>query len=171
MVRHVSGQVRIMLTEYYVEVPEAKSGKNRLHLDLVVDDLEASAAEIEALGGRWLEPGNTPQPTAIMAILMTARCTNARSRSTPARSGFGPGAVVDRGSEHGHVDQVADGVRQEQQDEPRQPGDGDRRPERSPDAQAFPATRDTAVARCRRSARRGPLAAGPAGDPRRDGRS
>ena len=40
-------------------VPEAKAGKNRLHLDLIVEDLDKATAEIEALGGRWLEPGNT----------------------------------------------------------------------------------------------------------------
>jgi predicted enzyme related to lactoylglutathione lyase len=47
------------LTIGFQRVPEAKVGKNRLHLDLIVDDLEKSTAEIEALGGRWLEPGNT----------------------------------------------------------------------------------------------------------------
>jgi predicted enzyme related to lactoylglutathione lyase len=43
----------------FQRVPEAKSGKNRLHLDLFVDDLDEVTAEIEELGGRWLEPGNT----------------------------------------------------------------------------------------------------------------
>ena len=38
---------------------EAKAGKNRLHLDFDVDDLDAATAEIEELGGRWREPGNT----------------------------------------------------------------------------------------------------------------
>jgi predicted enzyme related to lactoylglutathione lyase len=47
------------LTVGFQQVPEAKSGKNRLHLDLVVDDLDDSTAEIEGLGGRWLEPGDT----------------------------------------------------------------------------------------------------------------
>ena len=37
----------------------SRTGKNRVHLDLVVDDLDQSTAEIEKLGGRWLEPGNT----------------------------------------------------------------------------------------------------------------
>jgi predicted enzyme related to lactoylglutathione lyase len=45
------------LTVGFQQVPEGKSGKNRLHLDLIVDDLDAATAEIEALGGRWLEPG------------------------------------------------------------------------------------------------------------------
>jgi predicted enzyme related to lactoylglutathione lyase len=43
----------------FQQVPETKAGKNRLHLDLFVDDLDQSTAEIEARGGRWLEPGNT----------------------------------------------------------------------------------------------------------------
>jgi predicted enzyme related to lactoylglutathione lyase len=46
------------LTIGFQQVPDAKSGKNRLHLDLVVDDLDAATAEIEGLGGRWLEPGH-----------------------------------------------------------------------------------------------------------------
>jgi len=45
------------LTVGFQQVPEGKSGKNRLHLDLIVDDLDAATAEIEGLGGRWLEPG------------------------------------------------------------------------------------------------------------------
>jgi predicted enzyme related to lactoylglutathione lyase len=47
------------LTVGFQRVPEQKSGKNRVHLDLVVEDLDAATAEIEALGGRWLEPGTT----------------------------------------------------------------------------------------------------------------
>ena len=47
------------LTIAFQRVPEAKAGKNRLHLDLDVDDLDAATTEIEQLGGRWREPGNT----------------------------------------------------------------------------------------------------------------
>jgi predicted enzyme related to lactoylglutathione lyase len=47
------------LTVGFQRVPEAKAGKNRIHLDLFVEDLEAATAEVEMLGGRWLEPGNT----------------------------------------------------------------------------------------------------------------
>jgi predicted enzyme related to lactoylglutathione lyase len=43
----------------FQRVPEPKQVKNRLHLDMVVPDLDAATAEIEALGGRWLEPGTT----------------------------------------------------------------------------------------------------------------
>ena len=34
-------------------MPEAKAGKNRMHLDLSVDDLEAATARILDLGGSW----------------------------------------------------------------------------------------------------------------------
>jgi predicted enzyme related to lactoylglutathione lyase len=47
------------MTVGFQRVPEAKAGKNRLHLDLVVDDLDTATADVEALGGRWLEPGTT----------------------------------------------------------------------------------------------------------------
>jgi predicted enzyme related to lactoylglutathione lyase len=36
-------------------VPEGKSGKNRMHLDLHVDDIEAEAARLVALGAQRLE--------------------------------------------------------------------------------------------------------------------
>jgi predicted enzyme related to lactoylglutathione lyase len=45
------------LTVGFQRVPEAKLGKNRLHLDLVVESLDEATAEVEALGGRWIEPG------------------------------------------------------------------------------------------------------------------
>jgi hypothetical protein len=38
-------------------VPEAKAGKNRLHLDIVEADIEAEAARLERLGARRLEDG------------------------------------------------------------------------------------------------------------------
>jgi predicted enzyme related to lactoylglutathione lyase len=47
------------LTVGFQRVTEAKAGKNRLHLDLVVDDLDEATTEVEKLGGRWLEPGKT----------------------------------------------------------------------------------------------------------------
>lgn len=47
------------LTIGFQRVPEMKAGKNRVHLDLVVDDLDAATEEVESLGGKWLEPGNT----------------------------------------------------------------------------------------------------------------
>jgi len=45
----------------FQRVAEPKGGKNRLHLDLLVADLDAATAEVEALGGRWLEPGTTQE--------------------------------------------------------------------------------------------------------------
>ena len=41
------------------QVPEPKVGKNRAHFDIVVDDLDSATAEVERLGGRWIEPGKT----------------------------------------------------------------------------------------------------------------
>jgi predicted enzyme related to lactoylglutathione lyase len=55
----VLSATRSGLTVGFQRVPEAKAGKNRLHLDLVVGDLDQATAEAEALGGRWLEPGIT----------------------------------------------------------------------------------------------------------------
>jgi predicted enzyme related to lactoylglutathione lyase len=45
------------LTVGFQRVDEGKAGKNRLHLDLFVEDLDAATAEVESPGGRWLEPG------------------------------------------------------------------------------------------------------------------
>src|SRR5450755_230720 len=36
------------LTVGFQRVPDAKSGKNRLHLDLIVDDLDSATAEVQA---------------------------------------------------------------------------------------------------------------------------
>ena len=40
----------------FQRVPESKQGKNRLHLDVRVEDIDAAAARIEALGG-YQHPG------------------------------------------------------------------------------------------------------------------
>lgn len=37
-------------------VAEPKPGKNRLHLDLIVDELDEATSDVERLGGVWLEP-------------------------------------------------------------------------------------------------------------------
>jgi predicted enzyme related to lactoylglutathione lyase len=47
------------LTVGFQRVDEDKAGKNRLHLDLIVEDLDAATAEVESRGGTWLEPGTT----------------------------------------------------------------------------------------------------------------
>jgi predicted enzyme related to lactoylglutathione lyase len=47
------------LTVGFQRVTDAKLGKNRMHLDLVVDNFDQATAEIEEAGGRWLEPGTT----------------------------------------------------------------------------------------------------------------
>ncbi|MEU0487950.1 MULTISPECIES: VOC family protein [Nocardiopsis] len=38
------------------QVPEPKAGKNRMHLDMVVHDVEAEIARVRALGARVLRP-------------------------------------------------------------------------------------------------------------------
>ena len=47
------------LTVGFQRVTEHKTGKNRLHLDLVVTDIGKATKEVERIGGRWLEPGTT----------------------------------------------------------------------------------------------------------------
>ena len=37
----------------FQRVPEAKAGKNRVHLDVMVDDLEAATERLVALGATW----------------------------------------------------------------------------------------------------------------------
>ena len=41
------------------QVPEAKAGKNRMHLDLLVSDPDAEAIRLESLGARRLTPSFT----------------------------------------------------------------------------------------------------------------
>jgi catechol-2,3-dioxygenase len=38
-------------------VPEPKHGKNRMHMDLLVDDLDAEVARLHALGATTVSPG------------------------------------------------------------------------------------------------------------------
>jgi predicted enzyme related to lactoylglutathione lyase len=40
-------------------VPEPKTGKNRAHFDVLVDDLDEATAQVEKLGGPRLESGHT----------------------------------------------------------------------------------------------------------------
>jgi predicted enzyme related to lactoylglutathione lyase len=47
------------LTIGFQRVAESKAGKNRMHLDLIVEDLDEATATVDSLGGRWLEPGTT----------------------------------------------------------------------------------------------------------------
>jgi predicted enzyme related to lactoylglutathione lyase len=43
----------------FQRVPEAKTLKNRLHVDIEVDELEAAIARVQALGGSILQPVRT----------------------------------------------------------------------------------------------------------------
>jgi predicted enzyme related to lactoylglutathione lyase len=45
----------------FVPVPESKSVKNRLHLDLAPDDRDAEVARLEGLGARRVQVGQTPE--------------------------------------------------------------------------------------------------------------
>lgn len=38
-------------------VPEPKAGKNRMHLDIVVDDIEAEVRRLQELGARRIDDG------------------------------------------------------------------------------------------------------------------
>ncbi|HME78227.1 MAG TPA: VOC family protein [Mycobacterium sp.] len=38
-------------------VPEPKAGKNRMHIDIVVDDVETEVHRLEALGARRIDAG------------------------------------------------------------------------------------------------------------------
>jgi predicted enzyme related to lactoylglutathione lyase len=38
-------------------VPEPKTGKNRMHLDIVVEDIEAEIQRLQALGARRIDEG------------------------------------------------------------------------------------------------------------------
>ena len=39
---------------YLQKVPEKKSAKNRMHIDIAVEDVDAALAQVESLGGRKL---------------------------------------------------------------------------------------------------------------------
>jgi hypothetical protein len=39
------------------KVPEAKNGKNRMHIDIVTDDIEPEVARMESLGAKRLHEG------------------------------------------------------------------------------------------------------------------
>ncbi|NVM96844.1 VOC family protein [Arthrobacter wenxiniae] len=50
----------------FLRVPEAKSVKNRLHLDLRPDDQAAEVARLEALGARRVDIGQGPEVTWVV---------------------------------------------------------------------------------------------------------
>ena len=51
----------------FVVVPEAKTIKNRLHIDLDPDDLEAEVARVLALGARPADVGQGDVPWVVLA--------------------------------------------------------------------------------------------------------
>jgi predicted enzyme related to lactoylglutathione lyase len=62
----VSKPTKDGFTVGFQRISEPKAGRSRPHLDLIVEDLDASTAEIEALGGRWTEPGDTRELEGFM---------------------------------------------------------------------------------------------------------
>lgn len=51
----------------FIDVPETKGVKNRLHLDLRPDDQAAEVARLEALGARRVDVGQGDQTWIVMA--------------------------------------------------------------------------------------------------------
>jgi len=54
----------------FQRVPEPKLARNRVHWDVLVDDLDASTTRVEALGGRWTEPGTTVEVDGWLSRVM-----------------------------------------------------------------------------------------------------
>jgi hypothetical protein len=50
----------------FLRVPDAKAGKNRLHLDLRPGDQEAEVARLEGLGARRADVGQGPEVTWVV---------------------------------------------------------------------------------------------------------
>jgi predicted enzyme related to lactoylglutathione lyase len=50
----------------FVPVPDSKTTKNRLHLDLAPDDRDAEVARLEALGARRVDVGQTDENTWVV---------------------------------------------------------------------------------------------------------
>jgi predicted enzyme related to lactoylglutathione lyase len=50
----------------FVPVPEPKSGKNRLHIDLAPDDRDAEVARLESLGATRVDVGQQPEHTWVV---------------------------------------------------------------------------------------------------------
>ena len=50
----------------FLRVPETKTGKNRLHLDLRPDDQQAEVRRIEALGARRVDVGQSDEATWVV---------------------------------------------------------------------------------------------------------
>ena len=51
----------------FLRVPEAKAGKNRLHIDLHPEDQDAEVARAESLGARRVDIGQGEQPWIVLA--------------------------------------------------------------------------------------------------------
>lgn len=56
-----------MLPLLFVRVPDAKATKNRVHLDLLSDDVAADVARAEALGAQRVDVGQDAPPWVVLA--------------------------------------------------------------------------------------------------------
>ena len=54
---------------FFLSVPEPKTVKNRLHIDLRPDDQDAEVARLEALGARRVEVGQGADPSTTWVVL------------------------------------------------------------------------------------------------------
>ena len=64
-------------------VEEPKSGKNRMHLDMMADDIDTVAAEIEAPGGSWVAGLHEAPGGVLRWFVMTDPEGNEFCLSTP----------------------------------------------------------------------------------------
>jgi predicted enzyme related to lactoylglutathione lyase len=55
----------------FQRVPEPKTEKNRVHVDVIVDDLEAGTKRVQELGGKWVEPDVTREVDGFEWRVMT----------------------------------------------------------------------------------------------------
>lgn len=54
----------------FVPVPESKTGKNRIHVDLNPDDQEAEVGRLEAMGARRVEVGQSRREPPARWVVM-----------------------------------------------------------------------------------------------------
>lgn len=69
----------------FQRVPEAKSGKNRVHVDLAATDVEAEVGRIQALGAHRLWDSDDPKDVFVVLADPEGNefCIVARSSSSP----------------------------------------------------------------------------------------
>jgi Glyoxalase-like domain len=66
-------------------VPEPKTGKNRMHLDLRVPELQPELARLTALGAEVLTPSRSTRTASAGSCWLTRRATSSASAPNPSR--------------------------------------------------------------------------------------